>query len=230
MSTVLQRRRLASIAACVLALTASTVSATSPVTDGFLLSQTDAAYADFVAPVDACHELSLFVGYVEADRLLNPLGSGPPFFHSDVDVGLNIYQNATEECGGPAELNLAGTEQASTGQVEMVMLESATLDGFEVEVTGVEGGVPVTVTLTLDLEWTGAGDIYVETLHSPGDHTAHRTVDASVDGTVTINSVTGGGPLAAALAGGDGSYSTPADLGLTRGVITHYQQIIVNLP
>ena len=228
---MLKHRRFALIAAALLALTASTASANSSVTEGLLLSETDAAYADFLAPVDACHGLSLFVGYVEADRLLSPLGSGRPHFHSDVDVGLNIYQNATEECGGPAELQLAGGEDASTGQVEMVMLESATLDGFELEVTGVEGGVPVTVVLTLDLDWTGDGDIYIETFHGPGDHSAHRTVDASVDATVTINSVTGGGPLAAALADGNGSYSTVnASLEQTRGVITHYQQIIINVP
>jgi hypothetical protein len=227
----MKHRRFALMTAAALALTTSTASAhPSVVTGGFVLTGTDAAYANFLAPVDACHTLDLFVGYVAADRLLNPLGSGAPFVHSDVDVTLRIYENAETEGCGSADLHLAGGEQASTGQVEMVMLESATLDGFELEVTGVEGGVPVTVMLTLDLEWTGDGDIFTETFHEPGTVSANRTVLASVDATVTIDSVDGGGELAAALADGPDVYSTGDGLEQTRGVITHGQGIVINLP
>lgn len=207
---------------------AANVRAAKP--DGFLLIGTDAAYARFVAPVDECHGLELFVGYVQADGLKNPIGGGRPMFHSDVEAVLSVYENAeTEGCGTNA-LQLSGVRGLTeSDHVEIVTLESATLDGFELTITGVEGQDPVTVVLTLDLTWTGDGAVYTETTHSHGDHSAHRTVAAAVAGTLTIESVAGGGDLATALSALAGQ-GPVAGLTQTEGVITHYQQIIINLP
>jgi hypothetical protein len=214
----------------ILAGTASIASARSEVTNGLHLIGTDAAFVRFVAPVDACHGLDLFVGYVQADGLQSPIGDGRPHFHSDVDAFLTVFENAeTEGCGSDQLHLMGGRGLIDSDQVEIVALESATLDGFEMTVTGVEGGDPVTVVMTLDFTWTGEGDVFTETIHGPGDHSAHRTVAATVSGTLTIESVDGGGALATALSALAGQ-GPVADLNQTEGVITHYQQIIINIP
>ena len=209
---------------------AGTASARSEVTNGFHLIGTDAAYVRFVAPIDACHGFDLFVGYVQADGLQSPIGDGRPHFHSDVDAFLTVSENAETEGCGSEQLHLTGGSGPIGSQhVEIVALESATVDDFEMTVTGVEGDDPVTVVLNLDLAWTAEGAVYTETTHGRGDHSAHRTVAAAVGGTVSIESVDGDGPLATALSvlAGQGPV---ADLQQTEGVITHYQQIIINLP
>lgn len=206
-------------------------SAASPVTDGILLIGTDAAYARFVGPIDDCHSLELFVGYVQADGLKSPIGGGRPTPHSDVEAILTVFQNAEAEGCGSDSLQLSGVRGLTeSDQVGIVTLESATLDGFVLTVTGVEGENEVTVVLTLDLTWTASGSVFTEITSGRGDHSAHRTVAATVDGTVTIDSVTGGGELAAVLANGPDEYSTVATLDETEGRITHFQQIIINLP
>jgi len=216
----------------VLALSASAgaanVRAAAP--DGLLLIGTDAAYVRFVAPVDACHGFDLFVGYVQADGLQSPIGDGRPHFHSDVDAFMTVNQNAeTEGCGSDQLHLMGGRPVIDSDQVEIVKLESATVDGFELTLTGVEGDDAVTVVLILDLAWTPVGGVYTETTHGPGDHSAHRTVDATISGTVTIESVDGDGAIATALSALAGQ-GPVAELTQTEGVITHYQQIIINLP
>lgn len=209
---------------------AGTASAQSAVTDGLLLTGTDAAYARFVAPVDDCHSLELFVGYVKADRLQSPIGDGRPHFHSDVEAQLSVYENAGAEGCGTDALHLSGVRGLTeSDQVEMVTLGSATLDGFELTVTGVEGDDEATVVVTLDLVWTGYGTVWTETSHGTGNHSAHRTVAATVDATLTIDSVTGGGELATALSVLAGQDPVAA-LEQTEGVITHYQEIMINVP
>jgi hypothetical protein len=210
--------------------TAGIASARSAVTDGLHLIGTDAAYVRFVAPVDACHGFDLFVGYVQADGLQSPIGDGRPHFHSDVDAFLTVSENAeTEGCGSDQLHLMGGSGPIGSQQVEIVALESAILDGFEMTVTGVEGDDPVTVVMILDFIWTGDGDVFTETTHGDGDHSAHRTVAATVSGTLTIESVDGDGPLATALSALAGQ-GPVADLEQTEGVITHYQQIIIDIP
>jgi len=202
----------------------------SAVTDGLHLIGTDAAYVRFVAPVDTCHGFDLFVGYVEADGLQSPIGDGQPDVHSDVDAFMTVSQNAeTEGCGSDQLHLMGGRPITDSDEVEIVTLESATLDGFELTLTGLEGDDAATVVLTLDLVWTPEGGVYTETTHGPGDHSAHRTVEATVSGTVTIESVDGDGALATALSGLAGQ-GPVAELEQTEGVITRYQQIILNIP
>lgn len=216
--------------AFILAGTAGVPSARSAVTDGLHLIGTDAAYVRFVAPVDACHGFDLFVGYVQADGLQSPIGDGRPHFHSDVDAFMTVTENAEIEGCGSNQLHLMGGRGViDSDQVEIMKLESATLDGFELTLTGVEGDDTATVVLILDLVWTPEGGVYTETTHGRGDHSAHRTVDATVSGTVTIASVDGDGPLATALSALAGQ-GPVADLVQTEGVITHYQQIIISIP
>jgi len=218
------------VTALALSATAGAANVRAAPPDGLLLIGTDAAYARFVAPVDDCHGLELFVGYVQADGLKSPIGAGRPMVHSDVEALLSVYENAETEGCGTNTLHLSGVRGLTeSDHVEMVTLESATLDGFELTVTGVEGQEPVTVVLTLDLTWTGDGAVYTETTHGTGDHSAHRTVAAAVAGTLTIESVAGGGELATALSAVAGQ-GPVAELTQTEGVITHYQQIIINLP
>lgn len=69
----------------------------------------------------------------------------------------------------------------------MVTLESASLHDFQLTVESVEGSEPVTAVVTINVDWTGADDIRTETFHGRGDHSAHRTVDATVSGTITID-------------------------------------------
>lgn len=214
----------------ILAGTAGTTGARSEVTDGLHLIGTDAAYVRFVAPVDACHGFDLFVGYVQADGLQSPIGDGRPHFHSDVDAFLTVFENAETEGCGSDQLHLTGGRPViASDQVEIVMLESATVDGFALTLTGVEGDDAATVVLDLDLAWTPDGGVFTETTHGPGDHSAHRTVAATVSGTVAIESVDGNGALATALSALAGQ-GPVAELEQTEGVITHYQQIIINLP
>lgn len=216
--------------ALIVAGTAGIPSARSAVTDGFHLIGTDAAYVRFVAPIDACHYFDLFVGYVQADGLQSPIGDGRPHFHSDVDAFMTVNQNTeTEGCGSDQLHLMGGRGVTDSDQVEIAKLESATVDGFELTLTGVEGDDTATVVLTLDLAWTPEGRVYTETTHGPGDHSAHRTVAATVSGTVTIESVDGDGPLATALSALAGQ-GPVAELVQTEGVITHYQQIIINIP
>ncbi len=208
-----------------------TVSGTSTVTEGILLLGTDAAYARFVGPIDDCHGLELFVGYVQADGLKSPISGGQPTFHSDVEAILTVFENAeTDRCGSDS-LQLSGVRGLTeSDEVEIVTLESATLDGFELSITGHEGENEVAVVLTLNVTWTATGEVFTEITSDSGDHSAHRTVAATVSGTVNIESVTGGGELATVLANGPDEYSTTAGLDETEGRITHYQQIILNLP
>jgi hypothetical protein len=214
-----------------LAGTVGSASASSTVTDGLLLLGTDAAYARFVGPIDDCHGLELFVGYVQADGLKSPISGGQPTFHSDVEAILSVFENAETEGCGSDSLQLSGVRGlTASDQVEIVTLKSATLDGFELTVTGDEGGNEVTVVLILDVTWTGDGPVFTEVTSGGGDHSAHRTVAATVSGTITIESVSGGGELATVLASGPDEYSTVAGLDETEGRITHYQQIIINLP
>jgi hypothetical protein len=224
-----RRHHLALVGAAALALAPGIATAQTSVTDGFLLTGTDAAYTRFVAQVDECHSLDLFVGYVDAERLLNPLGSGRPQHHSDVEAVLTVSEHAeTEGCGSDV-LQLTGVRGVTEAdQAEIVTLETASLDDFALTVDGFEGEEAVSVALTLSVSWTGDGDVFTETLHSPGDHTAHRTVAAAVDATVTIDSVTGGGELASALSAIAGS--PISGLEQTEGVITRFQQIIINVP
>jgi hypothetical protein len=205
-------------------------SARSTVTDGFHLIGTDAAYVRFVGPVDACHGFDLFVGYVQADGLQSPIGDGRPHFHTDVDAFLTVTENAETEGCGSDQLNLMGGRPViDSDQVEIVALESATMDGFELTVTGVEGDDAVTVVMTLDFAWTAEGDVFTETNHGPGDHSAHRTVAATVSGNLMIESVGGDGALATALSALAGQ-GPVTELDQTEGAITHYQQVIVNIP
>jgi hypothetical protein len=224
------KRRLIVVGTAVLTMTLMAVvpaNAGSSVTDsGLLLTGTDAAYATGTLSIDECHGLDVFVGYVEADRLLSPLGSGQPFFHTDLEASLRVYEIAEIEGCGSDELILSGVRGITdSDQVEMVTLESAFVHDFQLTVEGVEASVPVVAGLTINLDWAGDDNIRTETFQSKGDHSAHRTVGAAVSGTVTINTVTGGGELAGLLAGTVVSGSDLQD-----AQITHYQQILIDLP
>ena len=222
-------RRVAGLGILVALSLSGTASAASSVTNGYLLSGTDAAYARFIAPVDDCHGLDLFVGYVQADRLLSPLGSGRPRFHSDVEAQLSVYENSEIEGCGTDVLNLVGVRGLTDAdQVGIVTLETATLDSFTLTITGVEDNAPVTAVLTLDFAWTASSAPFTETIHARGNHSAHRTVAATIDGTFTIDEVTGGAESAAALSALVGQ-PVPG-LEQTEGSITHYREISIALP
>jgi hypothetical protein len=222
--------RSAALLGAALALSLSgAATAASGVAQGFLLTGTDAAYARFVAPVDECHGLDLFVGYVQADRLVSPLGDGRPHFHSDIEAQLSVSENSETEACGTDVLHLAGVRGLTDGdQVQIVTLEMATLDGFALTLRGIEDDDPVTVVLTLDLAWTVSGGVFSETTHAPGSHSAHRTVAAAIDGTISIDSVSGGGESAAALSTLVGQ--AVGGLDQTEGSITHYQEISIAVP
>ncbi len=208
--------------------------AQSTVTEGLLLVGANGAYVQFDAPVDDCHGLTLSVGFVEADGLKSPLGAGRPSFHSDVGVDLTVYEYAgIPECGSDS-LHLSGVQGIyDPSKVSFVTLESASLHGFQLLVSGSEDGNDVNAFLTLDLDWTAFGDIFTEIIRDPayqGSHSAHRSVDATVAGTVTVHGVSGGGDLTFALYeayAGEGQIILPEP---TYGQLTHYQEIQVNLP
>ena len=205
-----------------------TASAASP-TDGLLLIGTDAAYARLVGPIDACHGLELWVGYVRADGLKSPINDGKPRFHTDVDTILSVFENADVEGCGSESLQLAGGRGIDAGdQVLIVELTSASLDGFQLTIQGVEGESDVTATFTMNVDWSAAGSVYTQTSHDPGQYTAHRTVDATVDATISVDDVTGGGDLASALASLIGA--GPVGLDQTEGQLTHYWEIQVKTP
>lgn len=208
--------------------------AESSVTDGLLLIGTDAAYVQFDAAVDDCHGLTASVGFVEADGLQSPLGSGQPHFHSDVGVDINVYAYAELPGCGDSSLLLSGVEGIyDPDRVDFATLESASLDGFDLFLTGNEEENDVTVSVTLDLDWTAVGDVFTdtnETPGTPGSHSSHRSVDAVVDGSVTFHGVSGGGDLTHALYqayAGEGVIETPDP---TYGQITRYQEIQTNVP
>ena len=227
----LQRLWALSLAAALISAVGGGVAgAGSTVTDGgVLLTGVEAAHARFVAPVDACHGLELVVGYVEADRLQNPLGSGRPHFHSDVESILTVFENADEEECGSDSLQLSGTEGITeSDQAEIVPLQSASLDGFGMVIEGVESGIPVVVILTLDLDWIAFGSVSTQVNNETGSHSANREVQANVEASVLINSVTGGGDLATALAALQGNMIN--GLEQTEGRIIHGQGGSINLP
>ncbi len=188
-------RRLVALLAAVLILSAAVVlPASAEPPSGFVMTGADAAYAEFDVAVDGC-VARLFVGYVEADRF-KYFGGGIVKPHSDVAVAL-------VGCG----LDLEGVAPSvGSPLVDMVELDSASLDGFVVPLTG--GSVAV-----VTLDWTAVGDVWTWTDHGPGKHASHRTRAADVTGTVTIDTV---------------GLSLTADA--DRTVITHYREIQIELP
>jgi hypothetical protein len=203
------------------AMSVGVAGAHSPVTEGLLLV-TDAAYAQFVGPVDDCHGMQLFVGYLDATAVKGDLSSGRPDSTSWVDVELTVFENIEDPGCGSDILHLVGsvgTENADAAQI--VSLESASLDGLWITLEGEEED-PVFVELTVDLRWSANGDIITE-----GES---RRVDADVSGTVSIDRVSGGGDIADALASLAGSALSTADLEQTWAHITKFQEIQLNSP
>jgi hypothetical protein len=198
-------------------------------TDGLLLIGTDAAYARFVAPIDECHSLDFFVGYVQADGLKSPLDDRAPRFHTDVEAQLTIFESGeVGGCGGDL-LNLTGVRGIDEGDpVSVVSLSSATLDGYQLTVGGFDGDAEVSAVIVLDVAWSAVGDTYTQTQHVRGNVSTHRTVDAATDATMTVDTVIGGGDISVALAllAGDG----PISLEQTEASLTNYQEIQLDLP
>ncbi len=180
-----------------------------PPAGGFLLTGTDAAYADGLGvPIDGCAG-DLFVGFVDG-TLQQPLG-GMPMPHSDVQAILTCN-------GGPA---LEGTVQTTTCNPasQIVSLESATL----VCVVSIDNGaVGDTANVIINLQWTATGNIFTEIVNEPGKHAAHRTRLANLAGGVTING-TGG-----VLMGKVGFAAGPDALADTR--ITRFNEIQIGGP
>lgn len=198
-------------------------------TEGLLLIGTDAAYARFVAPIDECHGLELFVGYVQADGLKAPLDDRAPRFHTDVEAQLTIFESAEIEGCATDSLQLAGVRGIDDGDtVSIVTLSSATLDGYQLTVGGFDGDAEVNAVIVLDVAWSAVGDPYTQINHVRGNVSTHRTVDAATDATMTVESMTGGGDLSAALAllAGAG----PISLEQTEASLTNYREIQLKLP
>ena len=213
---------------------AGVAGAASSVTEGLLLTGTDAAHARFIAPVDSCHTLELAVGYVQADRLQSPLGSGQPNYHSDVGADVSVYTDSgNPECGDET-LRLSGVAGIDDpSKVNIESLQSASIEDFTFTLTDGDPDFPVAVTLTFDLYWAAQGRAGTEIGRdpaNPGSHSAHRRVDATVTGTVVVESIEGPGGIASAL---DAAFEEPeliSGLVQTEGFLTRYQEIQVNLP
>lgn len=164
-----------------------------------------------------------------ADRLQNPLGSGRPHFHSDVDSILTVFENAEEKGCGSDSLRLSGTGGITeTDQVGIVPLQSASLDGFGMVVEGVESEISVVVSLTSDLDWSAFGNVPTEVNNERGSHSANHSLQATVEASVLINSVTGAEDLATALSALQ--RNTINGLGQTEGRILHGQGGSLSLP
>lgn len=179
-----------------------------PPTEGFLLSQTDAAYAEWPVSLTGCTTGNLFVGFVDADRLQQPLGSRPRTDHADVQAILTCQ-------GGPV---LEKTVQATDcGPAQIVELDSASVVcTFEID-----NGGP-TAEVAINLQWEADGDTFTETVQNPGMRAAHRTRLANLCGGVTITG-TGGG-----LSGSQSLDNSNKLADATR--ITHYQEIQIGSP
>lgn len=205
-----RRRRLlfTAVVAATLIIATGLPAGAAPPSGGFRLTGADAAYADWVQQDIGDCEVNLFVGFVEAARLSQPLGS-PPMPHSDLQAIM------TASCPAGPDRTLEGVIQAADcvpGPLTMVSLESADANcDFTIS-----DGSTVEVGLAIALDWTAFGEVFTQTFHRPDNHAAHRTRTATVDGYVTITDVTGAEDLAS-LAGGalDGASAQP-DARITR--------------
>ena len=133
---------------------------------GFILQDTDAAYADFVQG-----DCEVFVGYVSTDRLMNfgePGGFHP---HSDLQVRL------TGTCPGGTTTGTLGT--LGNGLAEIVELDSADVNGIDVRLD--DGRVA-----TVDLHWFDPGDVIRWNVTDTGMHANHQTKLATLIGTVVV--------------------------------------------
>ena len=154
-----------------------------PPPGGFLLTEADAAYADWIdESVGGTCKADLFVGFVEAKGLNSPLASKPIRPHSDLQVILTV-----SSCAGGGSVSLMGVKTVPATLCIPVMdsLVSATVNGANCNFTISGDGATATATIN-NLVWTTTGDIVTETFHSPGNHSAHRTRTATLAGSVTI--------------------------------------------
>ena len=164
-------KRLLLVSTVVLLLFAMVVpiSAGKPENLGFILKDTDAAYADFTeGPLFGCN---VFVGYVSTDRanfLGEPGGFRP---HSDLQVTLTGDNPACSGEGTVDTLNdpLAGITELGTAYVH----------GINVPLGGGRYA-------TVDLDWTAGGEVIDWKVTRPGMHASHETRLADVEGTVLI--------------------------------------------
>lgn len=147
--------------------------------NGFILQDTDAAYAAF-NDGEGC---DVFVGYVRTDRLklLGQPGGFQP--HTDLEVKL------TGECVEDGYA-LEGVENLFDNfDAVFTTLDSASIDKTDVdlyltnEATGV---MSPWGDATVNLEWTAEGEAVEWKVNNPGDHSRHESRLASVEGSVTI--------------------------------------------
>ncbi len=91
--------------------------------------------------------------------------------HSDLEVEL-----AGLSCPLDGKLGLVNLREMPPmiGSLEWADIDAVVIDDVDVEAT-------------VDLYWTAVGDVYNEFFSEPGQRAAHRTRDATVTGTVTID-------------------------------------------
>ena len=149
--------------------------------EGFLLTQADAAHADWIDTTISGCRVDLAVGFVEAKSLQNPLGSRPIQPHSDVAATLTVQCPSGM---GPMVTLMGVTPAAGCAPPpDMVSLDSA-LVSCVIDFVDDTGMSDVEIT---GLHWTATGDVFTEIINNPGMHAAHRTRTASVDaGSVII--------------------------------------------
>lgn len=146
---------------------------------GFILQDTDAAYAAFHAGSDC----SVFVGYVRTDRL-KLLGLPGGFqSHSDLEVKL------TGSCV-PSGSTLEGVvDTLNRSDAVFEELVSASIEDIAVDLYLIEEATGVMSSwgvARVDLEWTARGEAVEWKVNSPGDHSSHESKLVSVEGTVMI--------------------------------------------
>lgn len=145
---------------------------------GFVMTGADAAYANFLDG-----ECNVEVGYVWAKRV--------KYFHGEtVRPHHDIQVRLTGACPGfaiPADGFLDGVENLTGYPSGIVKLVSADATGLEPGDAGIVIFDEVTgVSAVVDLTWTAEGDVYTEVFREPGLRASHRTVDATVVGTVEV--------------------------------------------
>lgn len=132
--------------------------------DGFILKDTDAAYAEFMK--DGC---SVFVGYVSGQLKFfgEPGGFAP---HSDLEVKLSGDCSPTEGVVGTLGDPLAG----------IVELDSAFVAGIAVPLA--DGR-----TATVTLKWAATGETIRWNVTAPGMNARHKTRLADLTGSVVLS-------------------------------------------
>jgi hypothetical protein len=164
-----------SLLVSVLALLLVVVAAPStagPPDGGFVLVDTDAAYASFESDdVPGVGYCSVFVGYVWAGTL-KYFGGELIRPHSDLEVRF-------EDCGDLTGIG-GVVPTVDEPDASIATLTEAVIDGVEVPMTD-------SINAVVDLTWTGVGEVVVEHFSDPTFHAHHRSRFADVTGAVTIN-------------------------------------------